>query len=257
MDIHSASGNTAIGLSACFYLSLFAPFCKVLACKLNYEYTPIALIDTVFVDCLCWYIYGEKMAYEPLKLGNCIGGIASLTLIVIYLIFEIRKYTVDSILNALILVLGALVIQKGLTIVVEDPLMVGRICIGTKLITFCYPVLMIYRTIKGKNYMFISVSITLTYLAACCGWCYFGKNKNDNNIMCANGIGVILGIIQFLVYLNYRKKYQYNGPTKTIGIERGTGEDSKKDDSITMNIDEEGQEKGKEKPVKIISKVDN
>jgi uncharacterized protein with PQ loop repeat len=257
MDIHSASGNTAIGLSACFYLSLFAPFCKVLACKLNYEYTPIALIDTVFVDCLCWYIYGEKMAYEPLKLGNCIGGIASLTLIVIYLIFEIRKYTVDSILNALILILGALVIQKGLTIVVEDPLMVGRICIGTKLITFGYPLLMIYRTIRGKNYMFISVSITLTYLAACLGWCFFGQNKSDSNIMWANGIGVILGIIQFLVYLNYRKKYQYNLPTKTIGIEKGTGDDNKKDDSINMNFDEEGQEKGKEKPVKIISKVDN
>ena len=257
MDIQSASGNAAIGLNCCFLLSLFVPFFRVLTCKLNYEYTPIALIDTVFVDCLCWYIYGEKMAYEPLKLGNCIGGIVSLTLIAIYLIFEIRKYTVDAILNALILILGALVIQKGLTIVVEDPLMVGRICIGTKLITFCYPLLMIYRTIKGKNYMFISVSITLTYLAACCGWCFFGKEKNDNCVMCANGIGVILGIIQFLVYLNFRKKYQYNGPTKTIGIESGTGDDSKKDDSITMNIDEESQEKAKEKPVKIISKVDN
>ena len=257
MDIQSASGNAAIGLNCCFLLSLFVPFFKVLTCKLNYEYTPIALIDTVFVDCLCWYIYGEKMAYEPLKLGNCIGGMVSLTLIAIYLIFEIRKYTVDAILNALILILGALVIQKGLTIVVEDPLMVGRICIGTKLITFCYPLLMIYRTIKGKNYMFISISITLTYLAACCGWCFFGKEKNDNCVMCANGIGVILGIIQFLVYLNFRKKYQYNGPTKTIGIERGSGEDTKKDDSITMNIDEESQERAREKPVKIVTKLDS
>ena len=197
------------------------------------------------------------MSYEPLKLGNCVGAIASLTLIVIYLIFELRKYTVDTILNALILVLGALVIQKGLTIVVDDPEMVGKICIGTKLITFCYPILMIYRTIKQKNYMFISVSITLSYLAACLAWCFFGKNKGDNNIMCANGIGAILGIIQFLVYLNFRKKYQYNGPTKTIGIESSSGEDSKKDDSTTMNIDEEIQEKTKEKPVKIISKIDN
>ena len=75
--------------------------------------------------------------------------------------------------------------------------------------------------------------------------------------MCANGIGAVLGIIQFLVYLNFRKKYQYNGPTKTIGIESSSGEDNKKDDSTTMNIDEENQEKTKEKPVKIISKIDN
>ena len=112
MDIFSSSGNIAIFLSACFYLSLFIPFFKVLTCKSNYECTPIAMISTVFVDCLCLHIYGEKKAYKQLKLGNCIGIIVSLTLIAIYLIFEIRKYTVDAILNALILVLGALVIQK-------------------------------------------------------------------------------------------------------------------------------------------------
>ena len=91
----------------------------------------------------------------------------------------------------------------------------------------------------------------------CIGWFIFGRNIKDNHVVCANGIGIILGIIQFVVYLNFRKKYQYNGPTKTIGIERGTGEDTKKDDSITMNIDEESQERAREKPVKIVTKLDS
>ena len=257
MDVINVTGMAAIALSSCFYLSLIFPFCKVLLCKLDYEYTPIALIDTVYVDSLVWYFYGDKILCKQLKYGNCIGGFVSLSLIAIYLLFEIRKYPVDSLLNILILILGTLVIQKGLSIILEDPQIIGKICIGARLITFSYPILMIYRAVKEKNYMFISLSTTVGNLIFCIGWFIFGRNIKDNNVVCANGIGVILGIIQFIVYLNFRKKYQYNGPTKTIGIERSSGEDTKKDDSITMNIDEESQERAKEKPVKIITKLDS
>jgi len=158
MDVIEVTGNAAIGLSSCFYLSLVAPFCKVLLCKLNYEYTPIALIDTVYVDSISWYLYADKILSRKLRYGNCIGGIVSLSLIVIYLLFELRKYPVDTLLNCVILVLGTLVIQKGLSIIIEDPQIIGKICIGTRLITFCYPIVMIYRAIKEKNYMFISLS---------------------------------------------------------------------------------------------------
>jgi hypothetical protein len=257
MDVINVTGMAAVALSSCFYLAIIFPFCKVLLCKLNYEYTPIALIDTVYVDSLVWYFYGDKILCKQLKYGNCIGGFVSLSLIAIYLLFEIRKYPVDSLLNILILILGTLVIQKGLSIILEDPQIIGKICIGARLITFSYPILMIYRAVKEKNYMFISLSTTVGNLIFCIGWFIFGRNIKDNNVVCANGIGVILGIIQFIVYLNFRKKYQYNGPTKTIGIERSSGDDTKKDDSITMNIDEESQERAKEKPVKIITKLDS
>ena len=75
--------------------------------------------------------------------------------------------------------------------------------------------------------------------------------------MCPNGIGVFLCFIQFIVYLNFKKKYgRYSGPSSTIGIENVSTE-GKKDETTTMNIDEESQEKAKEKPVKIITRLDN
>ena len=207
MDYQYVFGCVATGLSACFYFSLVIPFFNVLRCKLNYEFTPIALVD--------------------------------------------------SILNCLILILGTLVIHKGLDVVVEEADMVGKICICTKLITFITPLLMTYRVIKERNYKLISVNSTLTYMVACIGWLVFGKLANDLNIMCANAIGVVICFIQFCIYLNYKKKYPiYTGPTSTIGIESSTL-DSKKDESTTMNIDEESQEKAKEKPVKIITRLDN
>ena len=119
MDYKNIFGYIATGLSACFYCSLALPFFNVLRCKLNYEYTPIALINTIYVDSVAWYIYGEKSLCDQIKLCHTIGCCCTLVLIVIYLIFELKKYLVDSILNSLILILGTLVLHKGLTIVVE------------------------------------------------------------------------------------------------------------------------------------------
>ena len=258
MDYQNIFGYIATGLSVCFYCSLVIPFFNVLRCKLNYEFTPIALINTIYVDTIAWYIYADKILCEQLKLCNTIGACCTLLLIVIYLAFELRKYLVDSILNALILILGTLVMHKGLTIVVEDAQMVGKICIATKIITFFIPIIMIFRVIKEKNYKLISVNSTLTYMASCIGWVLFGKTANDFNIMISNAIGIVLCFIQFIVYLNFKRKYpHYSGPSSTIGIESSTSEDIKKDESTTMTIDEESQEKAKEKPVKIITRIDN
>ena len=258
MDYQNIFGYVAIGLSGLFYCSLVIPFFNVLRCKLNYEFTPIALIDTVYVDSVAWYIYADKLLCDPLKCCSLIGGACSLALISIYLAFEFRKYTVDSILNCLILILGTLVMHKGLTIVIHDSEMVGKICIATKCLTYIISLFNIYKVIKEKNYAIISVNSTLTYLASCIGWAIFGKAVSNSNLMAANCIGVVVCLIQFVVYLNVKKKYpsgHYGGSSSTIGIESSTEES--KTESTTMTIDEEKEDKAKEKPVKIITRIDN
>lgn len=258
MDYLNIIGYSAIGLSVCFFTTLVIPFFNVLRCKLNYEFTPIALINTIYVDSIAWYIYADKINSEHLKLCHIIGACCTLLLIIIYLAFELKKYLVDSILNLLILILGSLVIYKGLTIVLEDTQMVGKVCISTKLITFFIPILMIFRVIKEKNYKLISINSTCTYMIACIGWVLYGKSFYDINIMIPNIAGILLCFVQFIVYLNAKKKYPlFSRPSSTIGIERSSTEDPKKDESTTMTIDEESQEKAKEKPVKIITRLDN
>ena len=254
MDYQNIIANTAIGLSVAFFLTLVIPFFNVLRCKLNYEFTPIALINTIYVDSIAWYIYADKIICQPLKLCHTIGAICTLLLIIIYLAFELKKYLVDSILNLLILILGTLVMHKGLTIVVEDAQMVGKVCIATKLITFFTPILMIYRVIKEKNYKLISINNTFTCMCACIGWVLYGKFTNDINIMIPNIAGIVLCFIQFIVYLNIKKKYpHYVGPSSTIGIETTSGDDVKKGDNA-IKIDEDSEIKGKEKPVEISNK---
>ena len=54
----------------------------------------------------------------------------------------------------------------------------------------------------------------------------------------------------------FQKKYPYyDGSSYTIGIERSSNEDVKKDGSTTMSIDEEKQVRAKVKPVKIVTRI--
>ena len=254
MDYQNIFGYTAICLSSLFYCSLVIPFLNVLRCKISYELVSMALINIIYVDCFAWYIYADKISCEQLKLGNTIGACVSMSLITIYLILELKKYLVDSILNALIFILGTLVMHKCLTIVIEDPQMVGKVCICTKLLTFFVPIIMIYRIVKEKNYKLISINSTITYMCSCIGWTLFGKAVNDFIIMCPNSIGIFFCIIQIIVYVCFKKKYSvYSGKSSTIDIERSSLEEAKKDESTTISIDEEKQYKGGERPVKIVS----
>lgn len=258
MDTEKIFGWVGICLSSCFYCSLVIPFFNVFRCKKSFELTPINFINIIYIDCLSWYIYGDKILCNQIKLCHCIGGITSLSLIIIYLCFEIKKYLIDTILNCIILILGTLVVQKGLSFVIEDINIVGKICVGIKIITFITPIIMICKVNKEKNYILISSYNIISYLVACIGWAVFGKIINNFNIMCSYSVGIAFGFIQFLVYMNFKKKYpRYSGPSSTIGIESGSSEEPKKDESTTINIDEESQERAKEKPVKIITRIEN
>ena len=256
MEFIDVIGYIAIGLSICFYLTLGLPFVNVLRCKENFEYTPISIINTVYIDCIAWYIYGTKLSCDQIILGHKIGACFTLLLIIIYLCFEIRKYLIDTILNALILILGTLVLHKGLSMVVEDAQAVGKICIGTKSLTFFIPMLMVYKVCKEKNYGVISLNNTIICCSACLAWALFANCASDYNAVCANVIGILLCLVQIGVYLIYKNKYpHYSGPTATIGIESTAQDDFKKDDNSSITIDDENNTK--EKPVKIVGKSDN
>ena len=256
MEFMLISGWTAITLSSCLYISLSIPFLRVLGCKENFEYTPIDFVNTIYVDCFAWYIYGLKLLSEQIMFGNKIGICSTLSLMAVYLGFELKKYTVDTILNILILVLGTLVIHKGLYVIVEDTQVIGKICIVTKMITFYSPMMLLFQVFKDKNYKSISLRNAVLYFGASLAWALFGKSVNDINVICANGCAAVLCLIQIIVYKFFQNRYADNNETnKTIGIESSQNDEQKKEEEF--NYDEEKQNKLKEKPVKIISKVDN
>ena len=90
-------------------------------------------------------------------------------------------------------------------------------------------------------------------------WVLYGIVIKDVYIMIPNVMGIVLAIIQICIYTIFKKKYPTLGEkerdTSTIDIDN-TGNDDRREDT-TIKDDEEIQNNTKEKPVKIVSKLDN
>ena len=253
--VQECLGWAAACLTVCYYMAPVIPFINVLKGKLNFEESPVIYVTTCYVNCFIWYIYGDMIFSDQMKLSNMVAAISCFILLVIYLIYEIRKYLIDSILNALILGSGTWAIYRAFTIVIDDDRIVGKILIVTQFIVYFSPAQIIYRVIKDKNYIMIPIYSAWVYLFACIAWVIYGVLITDIYIIFPFVIGIILCLIQIIIFLNFKRKFPTIGErefTSTIGIESTGNEETKKEEEI--KIDDQPQ--GKEKPVKIVSKAE-
>ena len=257
--VQECIGWAAAGLSVLYYLAPVSPFFRVLKGKLNFEDTPGVFVTTCYVNCFVWYIYGDMIFSDQVKYANCVAAGISLFLMIIYLAYELKRYLVDSILNALILITGTWAVYRALTIIIDDDRIVGKICIGTAIVVFLSPIQIVYRVIKEKNYILIPIYSAGVYLLACIAWVVYGVMITDFYVVCPHVAGIILSLVQIVVYLNIKRRYPAIGErefSSTIGIESTGNEDIKKEEA-PIKIDEDSQPQAKEKPVKIVTKTEN
>ena len=118
-------GWAACGISVLYYIAPIFPFLQVLKGKLNFEDTPGVFVTTCYINTFVWYIYGDMIFSDQVKYSNMVASGISLVLMVIYLIYELRKYLVDSILNTLILITGTWAVYRALTIIIDDDIIFG------------------------------------------------------------------------------------------------------------------------------------
>ena len=272
-QIRDFFGWSATGLTICFYIFPVIPFIKLLKGKITYEETPAIIVTTSFVNCFCWYIYGKLISSHQIKLCNFIGALSSLILIMIYLRYELKKFLIDAILNALILMSGSYAVYIGFTDIIEDKSVIGKICIVTSCVIFLSPITIIYKVTKEKNYNLIPIYKAYISVASTFCWIVYGILITDGNVIFPNVIGIILAIIQIIIFFRIKKIFSILGEkenTATIGIESNENEkDDKaslknkkeekeeKDENTVIKLDEDNQNNNKEKPVKIVSNVDN
>ena len=260
-NLEDIFGWAATCFTICIYIGPILPFIKVIKGKISYEETPGVLVSATYVNCFCWCIYGDMIFSDQVKICNLIGSIITITLISIYLVYEIRKYTLDAILNALIIITGSYATYRGLTIVVDDDAIIGKICNITSIIVYLSPMYLIYKVIKEKNnYILIPIYIAWATLISSGLWIIYGIIIKDVYIMIPNVIGIVLAIIQICIYFLFKSKYPTFGEREkdtstSIDIENTPNDDRREDTSI--KDDEEIQNNNGGKPVKIVSKLDN
>ena len=156
-------GWIAFILNIIFYIIPIPHFIKVIQGKINFEDTPGVYVTTCYMNTFVWFIYGEMTSSDQIKVSNMLASIISFTFIMIYLLYELKKYFVDSVLNFLILISGSWAVYRALTIVVDDDITCGYIGIGTTVIVLISPLVILYKVCKEKNYHLIQVFSAFIY----------------------------------------------------------------------------------------------
>lgn len=242
------------GFTMAFYLPKIAPYINVLQGIKNFEDTPGFYTIICYINSFFWFLYGDLLFSDQMRLAYQVACIICLISMGIYLIFEIRKFFVDMILNFMILVSSSWGVYRYFTIDFDDDVLLGRICVISSLAFYAFPIYTIYQVIKLKNENLIHIYNISIHLLSCICWCVYGIIDKDNYISFAYLIGAIISIIQIILYKIFKIKYKglnnwKNNMTTTIGIENN---DKKGENRVNIN-DGDIDSIIKERPVKIIS----
>ena len=250
-------GWVATVLSIISFIFPIFPYLNVIRGKLNFEDTPAVHVTTTYINYFCWYVYGDMIFSNQLKYCYLIGSIINCILMVIYLVYEVKKYLIDSILNALILITGTWALYRALIIIIDDDRIVGKICVGTCFIVYLSPIQIIYRVLKDKNYLLIPIYNCWLIFSYSISWVVYGIYITDTYVIVSYSVSIVLSLLEIAIYLNYKQKYPSIGErefSSSIGIESSNDESTKKEE-MPIKLTEENEEeiKEKNKPVKILN----
>ena len=172
-------GWIATALSLIVFIAPSAQFLNVIKGRLDYEDSPTVLIGTIYCNCLAWYSYGDIIFSNQMKTCNFIGFLISSLFIIIYLFYEVKKFLTDAILNALIILSGSWAFYRALIYILAEPSTVGIVCTLTYLLALLYPLYLIYRVVKEKNYRLISYVVSGSSISSAVFWAIYGIMERD------------------------------------------------------------------------------
>ena len=232
METKDIFGWAATYLTALFYVSLVTPFIKIFKGQMKYQDAPIFVIYVSYINCILWIIYGSMIFSSQIRICNIIGASSTFILIFIYLFYEIKKYILDSILSAIIVIYGTFVLYNYLTVIITDKVdTIGNFCIFAKFCVFISPIQLIFRVIKEKNYILIPIYASFVSFSSGICWVIYGFYIENIFVIIPNTIGIILGIIQFYVFFYYKKYYSnLYLSNNTIHIDNSLEESDNKED---------------------------
>ena len=253
MYLEQIFGWAGTFLTMTFFIAPIHSFSNVFKGKLNYKDTPSFLITVSYFNCFVWFIYGGLINSLQVKISNIIGCGSSLLFIIIYLLYEIRSYPIDAILNGLLIVAATLVGYRAFTVLFDDVNVIGKVCSCASIIVFISPLQLIYRVLKDRDYRLIPIASAITSILSGSCWLMYGLLKKDFYISGANSVGVIIGIVQVVIWNKLKQKYHIIGQKNEITTVEIEIEDNDGDYNYEeKRAEEEDVSKIIAKPVEVI-----
>ena len=219
-------------ISVVFFIAPVVPYYNLIKEKITYKETPGILLICSYINCVLWVVYGIKLSKLQVYTTNSIGGVVTLVWICIFLVFFVKKHVLKSIgFISLVVVVSVGVFLLFYYVVdpkKDEAKITGYVVMVFNILMYASPGEKIYTVIKTKNYNLIPIYSTIAAFVGCICWLTYGICGSDLSVIVPNSLGLFFGILQIIVYLIIRFKYNKNSE-----IKKEDNITEKKDDKIS------------------------
>ncbi|KDP31116.1 hypothetical protein JCGZ_11492 [Jatropha curcas] len=217
----TATVRTVIGIigniiSFCLFLSPIPTMKKILKQKAVQEFKPDPYLATV-LNCAMWTFYGLPYVKEDSILVstiNAIGLVIEFIYVAICFIFSPNKKRSKIALVLAVEVLIMIAVVMISMVLFSSPktraTFVGILCIILNILMYVSPLTVMKLVIKTKSVKYMPLMLSLANLANGIIWVIYALLRFDINIVLPNGLGVISGVIQIILYATYYRTTRWD-----------------------------------------------
>ncbi|KAE8710623.1 Bidirectional sugar transporter SWEET14 [Hibiscus syriacus] len=195
-------------LSCMVYLAPLPTFVRVYRKKSTEGFESLPYV-VALISAVLWIYYAtlKSEAYLLMTI-NSIGCAVETIYIVIFLIYAPKKTRISTLkllvlfnMGALVLVLITHLFAKGRSRIH----VIGWSCVVTSAAVFAAPLSIMRLVISTKSVEFMPFTLSLFLTFSAIMWLIYGLLLKDFYISLPNILGVVLGVIQMLLYLIYKR----------------------------------------------------
>jgi solute carrier family 50 protein (sugar transporter) len=206
MKIGDIMGWVGTVLSMVFYIAPIIPITKLIKKKCNLEEVPGPLLIMSFMNTIIWTTYGLRGDKTQVFVCNGLGGIISVFFIIIYLIYLAKQNWKLIIMYNFIFANFIVEIFYIFYKIIKNNNTNGLVAMIFNILMYASPGAKIYEVCKTGNYDLIPIYSCIVSVFNCISWFIHGLFLEDINIIIPNGSGIVLAIVQVLVWGVFYKK---------------------------------------------------
>ena len=225
-------------ISVVFFIVPCVPFYNLIKGKITYKETPGVLLICSVVNCILWVVYGVKLSKAQVYSTNGIGGVVTTVWICIFLVFWLKKHALKSfgfIALTVVVFAGIFLLFYYVVDPKKDKAVVTGYCAMVfNILMYAAPGEKIYTVIKTKNHTLIPIWSTIAALVNSACWLIYGIFGSDVNVIVPNALGIFFSVLQIILYLIIKYKYNNGAEPKKDGEDK-VSEKKEKDDKISAD----------------------
>ncbi|XP_030501857.2 bidirectional sugar transporter SWEET4 isoform X1 [Cannabis sativa] len=194
-----------------FFLSPVPTFVRIWKKGAVEDYSAMPYLATLF-SCMIWTLYGLPVVHPGSILVltiSFLGVVIEIILLIIFLIFSDKKKRLKLLLLIFLeLFVVALLATLSLTLFhtyKKRSLIVGVVGIFSSIIMYSSPLSIMKLVMSTKSVEFMPFSLSFGAFLNCLIWSTYALIRFDPFLLVPNGLGIVFGVAQLILYGVYYK----------------------------------------------------